>query len=222
MVRFVVMAAGQATRMGQDKLVLPWKDTTVLGHTVRTLLKAMMLSQKRMLGESFSPADIEIYVVARHGREAYLTQKCIGTFDGLGGVWVQVPSPEPLAATIRYGLQNLNSSIQCVGFLPGDQVGVKAETLVDCLLEVGQNPPDFLVPVAGNKAVSPVIFHRRYVPELLELRGEQGGREVLYRYPDRWRKYPVQESFFKDIDTPEQYNAWRVQNYEDYEGESSE
>ena len=43
MVRFVVMAAGQATRMGQDKLVLPWQDTTVLGYVLQTVLEAIEL-----------------------------------------------------------------------------------------------------------------------------------------------------------------------------------
>lgn len=37
------MAAGLATRMGQDKLVLPWKDTTVLGYVLQTILEAITL-----------------------------------------------------------------------------------------------------------------------------------------------------------------------------------
>lgn len=201
------MAAGRATRMGQDKLVLPWKDTTVLGYVLQTLQEAITLQKQRSLAESSLSVLIEIYVVARHPIEAYLTEDRIRMFNSDSGVWIQVPSPKPLAETIRYGLQNLTSEIQWVGFLPGDQVGVTAQRLADCLQQVLQNRPDFLVPIIGDKAGSPVFFHRQYVPELLELRGEQGGREVLYRYPDRWWKYPVEESFFQDVDTPEQYNA---------------
>ena len=213
------MAAGQATRMGQDKLLLPWRNTTVLGYVLETALEAIAILEQRLLDESSSAMIPEIYVVARHPMQAYLTKGCIRKFNFRRGVWIQVPNPRPLAETLRSGLQDLKSDVQSIGFLPGDQVGITAQRLADCLQQVMQNLPDFLVPIAGDKAVSPVFFHRRYVPELLELCGEQGGREVLYRYPERWQTYPVEDSFFQDVDTPEQYNALRVQNSK---GESCE
>ena len=219
MVRFVVMAAGRATRMGQDKLVMPWKNTTVLGYVLQTVLEAIALYEQRLMVVSSLSAVTEIYVVARHSIEAYLTEERIRMFNSYAGTWIRVPSPKPLAETIRYGLQDLNNEVQWIGFLPGDQVGITAPSLAGCLQQVLQNLPDFLVPIVEDKAVSPVFFHRRYVPELLELRGEQGGREVLYRYPDRWRKYSVEDNFHQDVDTPEQYNALRVKNSK---GESCE
>jgi molybdenum cofactor cytidylyltransferase len=206
------MAAGQATRMGQDKIVMPWKDTTVLGYVLQTVLEAITLQEQRSLVVPSLSVVSEIYVVARHPIEAYLTEDRIRKFNSYGGAWIQVPNPKPLAETIRYGLQDLNSEVQCIGFLPGDQVGITAQRLAECLQQVQQNIPDFLVPTVGHKAVSPVFFHRRYVPELLALQGEQGGRKVLYRYPERWWKYPVEDSFFQDVDTPEQYNTLLVQN----------
>lgn len=199
MVRFVVMAAGLASRMGQDKLVMSWKNTTVLGYVLQSALEAIELQD----------AFIEICVVARHPIGAYISEEGIEKFKACAGIWLQVPSPKPLAETIRLGLQDLKQQVQVIGFLPGDQVGVTAQELAACLRQVRGTLPDFLVPIAGDKAGSPVFFHRRYVPELLELRGEQGGREVLYRYPERWRKFPVEETFFQDVDTPEQYYALR-------------
>lgn len=207
MVRFVVMAAGLATRMGQDKLVMPWKGTTVLGYVLQTVLEAITLQEQRSLAVSSFSVVTEIYVVARHPIEAYLTEDHKRIFNLYGGVWIQVPSPKPLAETIHYGLQDLNSEVQCIGFLPGDQVGITAQRLADCLSQVLQISPDFLVPITQDKAGSPVFFHKRYVPELLALQGEQGGRKILYRYPERWWKYPVEEDFFQDVDTPEQYYA---------------
>jgi len=211
-VRFVVMAAGQATRMGRDKLVLPWEDTTVLGYVLQTILEAITLQEQRSLVVSSLIESTEIYVVARHSIEAYLAEERIRKFNSYGGTWIQVPSPKPLAETIRCGLQDLNREVQWIGFVPGDQVGITAQSLADCLQLVLQKLPDFLVPMVGDKAVSPVFFHRQYVPELLELRGEQGGREVLHRYPERWWKYPVEDNYFLDVDTPEQYKALWVQN----------
>jgi molybdenum cofactor cytidylyltransferase len=202
MVRFVVMAAGLATRMGQDKLVMPWKDSTVLGYVLQMLIEAIELQN----------AFTEICVVARHPIEIYVSEESRDKFKACKGIWLQVPSPKPLAETIRLGLKDLNSEVQMIGFLPGDQVGVTAQGLATCLLHVQRIIPDFLVPFAGDMTGSPVFFHRRYVPELLALRGEQGGREVLNRYPERWRKYRVEEIFFQDLDTPEQYQTLLIQN----------
>ena len=196
------MAAGQATRMGQDKLVMPWKDSTVLGHVLQTVLEAIELQD----------VFTEICVVARHPIEAYVSEEGRDKLRTCRGIWRQVPSPKPLAETIRLGLKDLNSEVQVIGFLPGDQVGVTVQGLAACLRQVLQILPDFLVPIAGNNSGSPVFFHRRYVSELLALRGEQGGREVLHRYPERWRKYTVEESLFQDVDTPEQYHALLNQN----------
>lgn len=200
MVRFVVMAAGLATRMGQDKLVMPWKDSTVLGHVLQTLLEAIELQG----------GLIEICVVARHPIESYISEESRDKFKACGGIWLRVPSPQPLAETIRVGLQDLSSEVQMIGFLPGDQVGVTAQELAACLRQVLLILPDFLVPIAEDMTGSPVFFHRRYVPELVVLQGEQGGREVLNRYPERWSKYRVEESSFLDVDTPEQYHALRA------------
>ena len=201
------MAAGLATRMGQDKLALPWKDTTVLGYVLQIVLEAITLREQRSLLVSSHSVVTELYVVARHPIEAYLTEDRQRIFNLYGGAWIQVPSPRPLSETIRYGLEDLNDEVQCIGFLPGDQVGITAQKLADCLQQVLQDIPDFLVPSAGNIAGAPVFFHKRYVPELLALQGEQGGREVLYRYPERWLVYPVEDCFFQDVDTPEQYCA---------------
>jgi len=201
------MAAGLATRMGRDKLALPWKDTTVLGQVLQTLIEAIALQEQRSVGEASFSVKTEIVVVARQPMEVYLAEDRILTFKAYSGTWVEVPHPKPLAETIRYGLQDLEPGVQCIAFLPGDQVGVTALELAECLGQVLQNSPDFLVPIAGEKAVSPVFFHKRYVPELLALQGEQGGREVLYRYPERWCTYPVGEQFPQDVDTLEQYKA---------------
>lgn len=197
MVRLVVMAAGQATRMGQDKLLLPWQGRTVLGAVLQTVLEAV--SAPLFI-------DTEIFVVARRPVETYLTAEQIRRLHSSGGIWREVSQPRPLAETIQTGLEDLREDMQYVGFLPGDQVGVTVSELAACLTQLTvDNPPDFLTPVVKGQPVSPVFFQRQYVPELLSLEGERGGREILRRYPKLWRKYPVEESFAQDLDTPEQY-----------------
>lgn len=216
MVRFVVMASGQATRMGQDKLSLPWRNSTVLGYVLQVLLQSLEglsseVKLNRIPGALESPA--EVWVVARKPMNEYLARENWGNWDKAKGVWINQPDPRPLAETLRLGLTDLPEGILGICFVPGDQVGLeprKLAALTQCFLE---KQPDFLVPyveyseggkVEGTRG-SPVFFHRRYSEELCSLQGEQGGRAVLKRYPKRGLTYSVPVEFMEDVDTPEDY-----------------
>jgi molybdenum cofactor cytidylyltransferase len=191
--------------MGRDKLALPCEQTTVLGYVLQMVLEGI-----ERQGESSK--DIEICVVAQRPMEEYLSRETSITFRDKGGIWLLAPHPIPLAETIRMGLSNFKETIQMVGFLPGDQVGVTSNELAGCFGQVLEKTMDFLVPEAKGKVGSPVFFHRQYVSELRLLHGEQGGRTVLHRYPELWTKYPVDESFLQDVDTPEEYREWMLHN----------
>lgn len=203
------MAAGQAKRMGKDKLALTWNSSTVLGHVLEAILDAIERTDEPSWGFFTLAPLIEVVVVARQEIATYATEPVIRKFRAIGGTWHHVPQPQPLAETIRLGLSNLPPDTDVIGFLPGDQVGVDAEILAKCLRKVVQTNLDFLVPISERLAGSPAFFHRRYVSALLELQGEQGGRAVLNRYPERWTTYAVPPSFFQDVDTPEQYQQLR-------------
>jgi len=201
-VRLVLMAAGQATRMGSDKLALPWRDSAVLGEVLERVIQGIHL----LLDSAYSTeTHIELMVVARQPMEFYASDFLIRTFNKMGGKWQKVGSPLPLAESIRLGIHNLSDRAIGVGFLPGDQIGVKSFELVALMRHFLEAEPDLLVPFAGSIAGSPVFFHRQYLNELQNLHGEQGGKTILYRYPARWTKHLVDMSFFDDLDTPEEY-----------------
>lgn len=208
MVRFVVMASGQATRMGQDKLSLPWKNTTVLAYVLKTIRESL-----KLLDPSFFEVPAEIWVVARKTGRVYLkglNEPEEGVFKQ---VWINQPTIRPLSETIRLGLADLPQESAGICFVPADQVGLEPRILADLIRCFLEKRPDFLIPstegCAGikgkGKTGSPVFFHRRYLEDLRSLQGEQGGRAVLKQYPERWLTYPVPETFMEDIDTPEDY-----------------
>lgn len=234
MVRFVVMGAGKASRMGQDKLALPWGNTTILGHVLQMIDSSLMLrvTQER-------PFKDEVIIVARKPLTAFDLDKfrlerpeasrfqnsedsksnlAEGFFDTSQEYkcsqeykfrWIQVPGPQPLADTIRRGLSDLPDTAQGICFIPGDQVGLESHLLAELTSFFLEKTPDFLVPQVGGVTGSPVFFHARYLPELLALQGEQGGKRILETYRERWTTYPVREEFLLDIDTLEEYEKYR-------------
>lgn len=207
MVRFVVMGAGKASRMGLDKLVMPWGDTTILGHVLHKVCGCV----EKLCDLASEPDTPEIRVIARRPITDFrLTVQVPGPKAcRLPFTWVQVPNPQPLAVTIKAGLSELSEGIQGLCFIPGDQVGLKEPVLLEMAKCFLQKCPDFLVPEAGRVTGSPVFFHRRYLAELMNLQGEQGGRQVLEKHPERWMRYPVDPDFFLDIDTIEEYEAYQ-------------
>lgn len=191
------MAGGKASRMGQDKLALPWGKNTVLGTVLGCVLESGMVLQ-----ESGQP-KIEIWVVAQKPPSTYLPKDLSETFGRLNGHW-QLSIEQPLSRNIYAGLQNLSPEICGVGFLPGDQIGVNALELAALIRYFSDRKPPILVPFNGHNG-SPVLFDRRYVPLLSMLEGEQGGKEIIKSNPQWIERYPVSRAFLKDIDTPEDY-----------------
>lgn len=232
MVRFVVMASGRATRMGQDKLALPWRDSSVLGYVLNVIFESITgqsQSQSPSSKVKSEAADVasktqtEVWVVARKPMEAYhfpdpaldrqKEKSLLQLFENYGGVWLTEPEPRPLSETLRLGLADLPEWIQGICFVPGDQVGLEPQKLAEmtqCFLE---SQPDFLVPKVESAegeemnapSGSPVFFHKRYLEELRSLQGEQGGRAILNRHPGCWLTYPVPAEFMEDVDTPQDY-----------------
>lgn len=199
MIRLVVMAAGQATRMGTDKLALAWYGATVLGYVVHEALDA--LAESGLNGE--------LVVIARKPPAVYLSPSVHALFTKNKGKWRLLPDPVPLAQTIKTGLEGVSDDVVGIAFLPGDQVGVNSPVLARLIKNFAHTEPDALVPVAGTVPGSPVFFHRKLIPELSSLSGEQGGKTVLKNYEGKLKTYQVNSDFFTDLDTPEEYNKFK-------------
>jgi len=59
----------------------------------------------------------------------------------------------------------------------------------------------------------PVVFHKNLFAALEQLSGDSGGREVVQQAADRVTLIPLPHTHARnDLDTPEDWAAWRVQN----------
>jgi molybdenum cofactor cytidylyltransferase len=90
----VILAAGRSARMGKPKLLLPWDDTSVLGHLVRQW-QALGASQIALV---FAPHD--------HAIQAELDRLAFPAPN-------RIANPDPL--------RGMFSSIQCAAQWPGWQ-----------------------------------------------------------------------------------------------------
>ena len=148
-----ILAAGASSRMGKPKLLLPWGNTSILGHLIRQWQTARAK---------------QIAVVCAPGNTAVVAE-----LDRLGFPQmnrIHNPSPE----------RGMFGSIQCAAQWPdwdpnlthwaivlGDQPHLQQETLRAVLDFAAQNPQSVCQPAKAGRGRHPVLLPR-HVFELLK------------------------------------------------------
>jgi molybdenum cofactor cytidylyltransferase len=64
-----------------------------------------------------------------------------------------------------------------------------------------------VVPTVNGKRGNPVLFDRKFFPEMLELAGDVGARHLIGQHDEEVAEVPVEDAaIFADVDTPEAYD----------------
>lgn len=188
----LVPAAGLAARMGGPKVLAALGGGTVLGRVVAAALE--------------SGVAREVVVVA--GRDADGVEALTAGAARL----VVNPSPgEGMASSLRAGLAALRRPAGLLVLL-GDQPFVRAATLRRLVEERRARPRAAAVGLAGGPGGSarpPVLLHRSLLPRVLELRGDEGARNLLARHVSSLVCVPGAPEEALDVDRPEDLEAAR-------------
>ncbi len=190
MVSAILLGAGESKRMGRDKLSLPWGKKTVFEHSLGTLLQS----------------DVgEVIVVLSHLNGPMGRKKN----QRSGQAIKAVKNPyykRGMSTSIRRGLRAIDPSAQGILIALGDQPLIKAKTINALIHAFVRRRGTIVVPSFRGKKGHPVIFHRRYLHDLLRLKGDAGGRSIIEKHPEEvWLVRVRSEGVTKDIDTWKDY-----------------
>jgi molybdenum cofactor cytidylyltransferase len=181
----IILAAGAASRMGQPKLLLPWKEETLIHKTAQTALQALL--------------DPVVIVTGSGGRE--IAQAVID----LPVTIAQNPDWRTGQSTsVRAGIQALPASTRAVVFLLGDQPFVTTDLIQELIKTFLKKNCIILAPYVGQQRANPVIFDQSIFTNLCQLQGDAGARSIFAQYPPEAMSWP-DERILLDIDTPEDY-----------------
>jgi molybdenum cofactor cytidylyltransferase len=181
----IILAAGAASRMGQPKLLLPWKEETLIHKTAQTALQALL--------------DPVVIVTGSGGRE--IAQAVID----LPVTIAQNPDWQTGQSTsVRAGIQALPTSTRAVVFLLGDQPFVTTDLIQELIRTYLKKNCTILAPYVGQQRANPVIFDQSLFKNLCQLQGDAGARSIFAQYPPEAMLWP-DERILLDIDTPEDY-----------------
>jgi len=188
MISAVVLAAGRAQRMGEQKLFLPLRGKPVLQWVLETALAS------------------DVHEVICVVRDLKSVRPGIRLVDERLFWLVNHAADRGQSTSVVAGLWATNPKSQGALFLVGDQPMVQRE-LTDSLIQCFKSSSALIIaPTFGGQPRNPVLFRRDLFPELLKLTGDRGGRVLLEKYVDKaelveWHE----EAPFIDIDVREDY-----------------
>lgn len=189
MIAGIVLAAGAASRMGPQKLLLP-----VGGQSL------IRLSLERILA---APLDDVVVVL---GREAEAVQ------TALAGLPIRtVVNPDfaaGLSTSLRAGLDAQDAGVEAVIVALGDQPIPDPRVIARLIDAYRSSGKPIVVPAYRGERGHPVLFAASVFPELRRVVGDQGAREVIARDPERVAVVPVDLPQPLDVDTWEDYQTF--------------
>jgi molybdenum cofactor cytidylyltransferase len=181
----VILAAGEARRMGQPKQLMEWHRKPFVRTVAETALAAGLSPVVVVTGQS------------HEGVEQALAGLAVSLVNNPGWAGGQ-------GTSVAVGAGNLPSGVGSAVFLLADQPQV-SEKIIERLVEAhaGSLAP-ITAPEIDGKRANPVIFDRGLFSELAELSGEAGGRAMFARHPVTLLPWDDQR-LLMDVDTPEDY-----------------
>ncbi len=184
----IILAAGFSRRMGKNKLILPFKNNTI----IESVIKETMASKLE-----------EIYIVCQEGKV-----KDIGSKYSIN-IILNKRANEGQSTSIVEALRQIEdiNKYDSFMFLMGDQPLINKDFLNEMINFYYDNKYSILVPVYNSKRGTPVIFSSTWREKLLDLKGDEGGRQIIKKYGEEVLEYKVDsESLGVDIDNLEDYN----------------
>ena len=182
----ILLAAGESTRMGRLKALLPWQGLTLVEYQVQSLQGAGV-------------AEV-VVVVGHRGDEVEAPLKAMP--------WVTtVANPDykhGKTTSIKVGLRNISSSTRGVLVLAVDQP--RTAHIIECVLKAHVDQGALITcPVHRGHRGHPIIFSSNLLPDLLAItEEEQGLREVTHRYRDDIYQVEVDSPIVTlDVNSPE-------------------
>jgi molybdenum cofactor cytidylyltransferase len=191
----LVLAAGRSTRMGGSNKLLAEIGSRPL---VRIAAEQALASRAR-----------PVIVVTGHQRE-----RVEAALAGLDVTFVHNPDyAEGMSTSVKAGIAavpaDADGAIVCLGDMP--QVDA---TLIDRLLAAFDPEKGALavVPTMDGKRGNPVVWSRRFFPELAELGGDVGARHLIASYPEAVAEVAVAgRGALVDVDTPDALKALKAE-----------
>lgn len=187
----VFMASGFGRRFGSNKLLYPLGGKPLYTYALSNLINA--------INELKTDYKVKLAVVSQY-------DEILAEAEKRGALAVHNPdSGKGITASIKLGIKNLPES-EHYAFFVADQPYLNAETTIKFIKSYLVSGKTIGCVTDGVTSGNPVIFNRIYLPELLALEGDKGGKQVVLKHPEEVFYFTVASQELFDLDKPEDLN----------------
>lgn len=183
----IVLAAGMSTRMGTQKLLLPFDGKTIIEKVVENILKSGIENIIVVLGANSAELEdaLEFWPVQTVVNENFR---------------------EGMHTSVTTGVKVLPANAKAVLVFPGDQPLISEEAIRKVVGAWRQSGKLIVIPLFEGKRGHPPLYDFRLRNELLNIDPAVGLRSVAQNFQEEVEEVETGSSgILKDIDTPEEY-----------------
>lgn len=171
--------------MKSIKQLLDWHGTYLINHVINEILKSQIAELYVILGDHFDEInkliDTRPNIIHNHN-------------------WMIGKS-----SSIKRGIMTAGNSTDGIIFFLVDQPYVDKHIINTLIDKFKKSTENIIVPRVNGRICNPVLFGKKYYSKLINLSGEQGGREIIRGVSDvEWIDWE-DEKLLLDIDTEADY-----------------
>ncbi|MCW3100168.1 MAG: 4-diphosphocytidyl-2C-methyl-D-erythritol synthase [Chthonomonadaceae bacterium] len=189
----ILLAAGGSTRLGTPKQLLPYAGKTLLRRAAETAVDSACRPIQVVLGAAAEQCVLEL-------RDLPLSTV-------VNEEWV-----EGMGSSLRLGLETLLSAspvpLDAVIVMLCDQPLLTVGTLNALAAAYATTSCPIIASQYGEVSGVPALFDRSLFPELLDLSGAQGAKQIFGHHADQTHKIAFPDGAV-DIDTAADYTRLR-------------
>ena len=169
----IILAAGKASRFaGLKQCADIGNGSTLLAHVVTQALNSNLDDVLLVLGYKRSEILKSLVDLLDNNRLTVVENDAFET---------------GMSSSLRAGLKTVHESAAAVMFILGDQPMVTTELMNDLVSEYKRSNAPLCVPMiktdeSAQRPGNPVIIGQRLFPEILEITGDIGARELVKKY----------------------------------------
>ncbi len=190
MIAGIVLAAGQSSRLGRPKQLLPIHGEPLLRYTVRRILASSLDEIFVVIGheaDAVRPAIADLPIEIVFNPDAALGQ----------------------STSVVAGLNSRAPATEAVMVFLGDQPGVAPDVIDGIVAAWRETGGQIVAPRYSDGLANPVLFDRSVFPELAKLEGDAGARRIVRAHERAGTLHlvPVANPAPRDVDTETDYAA---------------
>ena len=183
----IILAAGSSRRMGTQKLLLPYGESTIIETVIRNVKDSGVDHIVVVLGAS----EKEVRETTSHLEVDYCVNR---DFD------------QGMLSSVLCGIRSLPDSAGAALIYLGDQPGISPDVTDAILQAYDEELKGIVIPVFDNRRGHPLLVDMKYRSEVEKLDLEKGLRTLMHHFPEDVLEVEVEvPGILVDIDTREDY-----------------